>query len=48
MDVVITVEKVRTPNAGMRLGAPNTYWPHIWWLTGQSHKKSVSDYDLGW
>jgi hypothetical protein len=27
MDVV---EKVREPNAGRRLGAPNMYWPHIW------------------
>jgi hypothetical protein len=31
-DVVITVEKVRAPNAGRRSGAPNMYWPHIWWL----------------
>jgi hypothetical protein len=27
MDVVITVEKVRAPNAGRRSRAP-----HIWWL----------------
>jgi hypothetical protein len=32
MDVVITVEKVRAPNAGRRSGAPHMYWPHIWWL----------------
>jgi hypothetical protein len=31
-DVVITVEKVRAPNAGRRSGAPNMYWPHLWWL----------------
>jgi hypothetical protein len=30
--VVITVEKVRAPYAGRRSGAPNMYWPHIWWL----------------
>jgi hypothetical protein len=32
MDVVITVEKVRAPNAGRHSGAPYMYWPHIWWL----------------
>jgi hypothetical protein len=32
MDVMITVGKVRAPSAGRRLGAPNMYWPHIWWL----------------
>jgi hypothetical protein len=32
MDVVITVEKVRAPNAGRTSGAPHLYWPHIWWL----------------
>jgi hypothetical protein len=31
--VVITVGKVRAPSAGRRTaGAPNMYWPHIWWL----------------
>jgi hypothetical protein len=30
--VVIIVEKVRARNAGRRSGAPNMYWPHIWWL----------------
>jgi hypothetical protein len=29
---VITVEKVRAPNAGRRSGVPNLYWPHILWL----------------
>jgi hypothetical protein len=33
MDVVITVEKVCTPNAVSRSGALNMYWPHIWWLS---------------
>jgi hypothetical protein len=28
---VITVEKVRAPNAGRRSGAPHLYWPQ-WWL----------------
>jgi hypothetical protein len=32
MDVVITVQKVRAPNAGRRSGAPHMYWPHNWWL----------------
>jgi hypothetical protein len=32
MDVVITVEKVRAPNANRRSGAPHMYWPHVWWL----------------
>jgi hypothetical protein len=27
-----SVEKVLAPNAGRRSGAPNMYWPHIWWL----------------
>jgi hypothetical protein len=31
-DVVITVEKVRAPNAGRCSGAPNMYWPRIRWL----------------
>jgi hypothetical protein len=31
-DVVITVEKVRAPNAGRLSEAPHMYWPHIWWL----------------
>jgi hypothetical protein len=30
-DVVITVDKVRAPNAGRRSGALNMYWTHIWW-----------------
>jgi hypothetical protein len=29
---MITVVKVYAPNAGRRSGAPNIYWPHIWWL----------------
>jgi hypothetical protein len=29
---VITVAKVRAPNADRRSGAPHMYWPHIWWL----------------
>jgi hypothetical protein len=37
---VNTVGKVRAPNAGRRLGAPNMYWPHIWWLT-QAVKRGV-------
>jgi hypothetical protein len=41
MDVVITVEKVRAPNAGTRLGATNMYWPHIWWLN-QAVKRGVN------
>jgi hypothetical protein len=32
MDVVITEEKVRAPNAGSRSGVAHMYWPHIWWL----------------
>jgi hypothetical protein len=40
MDVVITVEKVRAPNAGSRSGAPNMHWPHIWWLN-QAVKRGV-------
>jgi hypothetical protein len=32
MNVVITVGKVRAPNAGRRSGAPHMYWPNIWWL----------------
>jgi hypothetical protein len=32
MDVVISVEKVRAPNTGRRTGAPNMFWPLIWWL----------------
>jgi hypothetical protein len=32
MDVVVTVEKVRAPNAGRRSGATHMHWPHIWWL----------------
>jgi hypothetical protein len=32
MDVVITVGNVRAPNAGRHWGAPNMYWPYIWWL----------------
>jgi hypothetical protein len=40
MDVVITVEKGRAPNAGRRSGAPNMYWPHIWWLN-QAVKRGV-------
>jgi hypothetical protein len=31
MVVVITIEKVRTPTAGRRLGAPNMYWPSAWY-----------------
>jgi hypothetical protein len=32
MDVVITAEKVRAPNAGRRSGAQHMNWPHIWWF----------------
>jgi hypothetical protein len=32
MDVMITVEKVRAPNAGRRSGAPQMFGPHIWWI----------------
>jgi hypothetical protein len=39
-DVVITVEKVRPPNAGRRSRAPNMFWPHIWWLN-QAVERSV-------
>jgi hypothetical protein len=41
MDIVITVEKkVRAPNASRRSGAPNMYWPHIWWLN-QAVKRGI-------
>jgi hypothetical protein len=29
---VTTVGKVRAPNADKCSGAPNMYWPHLWWL----------------
>jgi hypothetical protein len=36
----VTVGKVRAPNSGSRLGAPNMNWPHNWWLI-QAVKRGV-------